>query len=117
MNIALWIVQGLLALMFIFAGMTKAFQYEKVKSSMPWAKDASKGYVNFIGWAELLGGIGLIIPWATDIVPILTPIAAVGIAVIMLLSAVVHAKRKEYQAIGMNIILLALAVFVAVMRF
>ncbi len=116
MNIALWIVQGLLALMFIFAGMTKAFQYEKAKASMPWVKDSSKGLVTFIGVSELLGGLGLIIPLATGVVPYLTPISAIALAVVMLLAAGFHAKRKEYQGIVMNIILLALAVFVAIGR-
>ncbi|MWV42796.1 DoxX family membrane protein [Paenibacillus sp. HJL G12] len=117
MNIALWIVQGLLGLMFIFAGSTKAFQYEKTKASMPWVKESSKGLVIFIGIAELLGGLGLILPEATGILPILTPIAAVGLGVVMLLAAGFHAKRKEYQGIGMNIILLVLAVFIAIGRF
>ncbi|MUT65959.1 DoxX family protein [Paenibacillus sp. NEAU-GSW1] len=116
MNIALWVVQGLLALMFIFAGMTKAFQYEKAKASMPWVKDASKSLVTFIGLVELLGGIGLILPWSTDIAPSLTPIAAIGLALIMLFAVVFHAKRKENQAIGMNIILLVLAIFVVIGR-
>lgn len=117
MNIALWIAQGLLALMFIFAGSMKAFQYEKAKASLPWAKDASRGFVAFIGIAELLGGLGLILPLATGIAPILTAIAAIGLGVIMILAAVFHARRKENQAILMNIILLALTVFVAFGRF
>lgn len=116
MNIALWVVQILLALMFVSAGFTKAFQYEKVKASMPWVKEYSKAFVTFIGVSELLGGIGLIVPYATGIVPILTPIAGIALAVIMVLAAAFHAKRKEYQAIGMNVILLALAVFVAIGR-
>lgn len=116
MNIALWIAQALLALMFIFAGMTKAFQYEKAKSTLPWVKDVSRGLVTFIGLAELLGGIGLIVPWAADVAPNLTPSAAAGLAVIMLFAAIYHAKRKENQAIGMNIILLALAIFVVIGR-
>lgn len=117
MNIALWIVQGLLALMFIFAGMMKSFQVEKAQATMPWAKDSSKGFVRFVGLSELLGGLGLILPQATDIAPILTPIAALALAFIMLLAAFYHAKRKEYSGIGMNILLLALAVFVAIGRF
>ncbi|NOU97419.1 hypothetical protein GC093_29940 [Paenibacillus sp. LMG 31456] len=68
MNIALWIVQGLLALMFITAGTMKAFQYEKAKTSLPWVKDSSKGLVTFIGVSELLGGLGLILPQATGVV-------------------------------------------------
>lgn len=117
MNIALWIVQGILALMFIIAGMTKTFQYEKAKAGMPWVSEYPKGLVTFIGVSELLGGIGLIVPYATGIAPVLTPIAAIGLAIIMLFAAVFHAKRKENQAIGMNVILLALAVFVAIFRF
>jgi uncharacterized membrane protein YphA (DoxX/SURF4 family) len=117
MNIILWIAQGLLGLIFLMAGITKGFQYEKAKNMMPWVKDASKGLVTFIGIAELLGAIGLILPLALDISPILTPMSAVGLAIIMLLAAIFHAKRKEYGAIGINIILLALAVFVAIGRF
>ncbi|QAY67914.1 DoxX family protein [Paenibacillus protaetiae] len=117
MNIAVWIIQGLLAFMFIMAGMMKTVQYEKAKASQPWMKESSKGLVNFIGAVELLGGIGLILPQATGVIPSLTPIAAIGIAAIMLLAAVFHARRAEYSGIMMNIILLALAVFVAVYRF
>ncbi|MEH7253268.1 DoxX family protein [Neobacillus niacini] len=117
MNIALWIVQILLALMFLMAGSTKAFTYEKAKASMPWVQDTSKGLVIFIGVAELLGALGLILPLALRIAPILTPLAALGLGVVMILAAGFHAKRKENKAIGMNIILLALALFVAIGRF
>lgn len=117
MNIALWIGQGILALMFIMAGLMKTFQYEKAKASLPWVKEYSKGFVAFIGIAELLGGIGLIVPHAADIAPVLTPIAAIGLGFVMFLAAVFHAKRKENQAIGMNVIILAIAVFVAIGRF
>jgi uncharacterized membrane protein YphA (DoxX/SURF4 family) len=73
--------------------------------------------VTFIGVSELLGGLGLIIPYATGIAPILTPIAALGLGLVMILAAGFHVKRKEKQVIGMNIILLALAIFVAIERF
>ena len=116
MNIALWIVQILLGVMFLTAGTMEAFSYEKAKASLPWVKDSSKGLVTFIGVTELLGGLGLILPYALGIAPILTPIAAFGIVVIMILASGLHAKRKEYQGIGMNIILLALALFVAIGR-
>ncbi|SFE88650.1 DoxX-like family protein [Paenibacillus catalpae] len=117
MNMALWAAQVLLALMFIPAGVMKTFQPDKVRSTMPWAKDASKGLVVFIGLSELLGGLGLILPWATDLAPVLTPIAALGIAVIMLFAAIFHARRAEYGSIGMNVIMLAIAIFVAIGRF
>lgn len=116
MNIALWIVQGLLGLAFLMFGMMKAFQYEKAQASLPWAKNSSKGFVNFIGFAELLGGLGLILPWALGIADILTPIAAIALGFIMLFAAVFHTKRKENQAIGMNIVFLALLIFIAIGR-
>lgn len=117
MSIALWIVQIALGLAFIMFGSMKSFQYEKARSSLPFVDEYSKGFVQFIGAAEILGGLGLIFPYALGIAPILTPIAAVGIALIMVLAAIFHAKRKENQAIGMNILFLALALFVAIGRF
>ncbi|WP_148631147.1 DoxX family protein [Bacillus sp. E214] len=116
MNIALWVVQIILGLAFIMFGAMKAFQYEKAKASLPWVKDSSKGLVTFIGMAELLGGLGLILPYVTGIAPILTPIAALGLGLVMILAAGLHVKRKENQAISMNIIFLVPAIFVAIGR-
>ncbi len=113
MNITLWVIQGLLAAMFIMAGMMKAFQYEKAKEKLPWVKDVSKGLVTFIGISELLGGIGLIAPQATGILPILTPVAAIGLSVIMLLAARFHLSRKEMPGVITNLVILVLAAFVA----
>lgn len=117
MNIALWAVQIILGLMFLMAGASKAFQYEKTKAKMPWIKDVSKSLVIFIGIAEVLGGLGLILPQAIGFVPILTPLAAIGLAVVMVFAAIFHFNRKEYQGIGMNIILLLFALFIAWGRF
>ncbi|MBP3964643.1 DoxX family protein [Paenibacillus lignilyticus] len=116
MNIALWVAQILLALMFLMGGMMKTFQYEKVKASMPWAKDSSRGFVLLIGLSELLAAIGFIVPPATDILPWLAGVAAIGIAVIMALAIGVHARRGENQAIVMNVVILAIAVFIAIGR-
>lgn len=116
MNIALWIVQILLAFMFLMAGSMKAFNYAKAKESLPWVKDVSKGLVTFIGVAELLAGVGFILPAALNILPVLTPMAAIGIAIIMILSALFHLRRKEYTGIVFNVVLLALALFVAIGR-
>jgi uncharacterized membrane protein YphA (DoxX/SURF4 family) len=116
MNIALWVAQILLAGMFIMAGTMKAFAYEKAKASIPWVKETSPGFVRFIGVAELLGGIGMILPVALDITPSLTGIAALGIALIMLLAAVFHARRKENKEIGMNVIIMLIAIFIVIGR-
>jgi uncharacterized membrane protein YphA (DoxX/SURF4 family) len=117
MNIALWIVQVLLGGMFLMAGVMKAFQYERAKASLFWVKDVPRGLVTFIGISELLGGLGLLLPAITGILPWLTPLAGVGLALIMLLAIGFHASRREAQAIGFNAVLLVLAAFVAYGRF
>jgi uncharacterized membrane protein YphA (DoxX/SURF4 family) len=119
MNLTLWIVQILLAAAFIPPAIMKAFFYEtfRAKFPWPWARDVGKGLVVFIGISELLGGIGLILPWATGIMPGLTPLAACGLALIMLLAALFHAKRREPSGIVSNVILGGLAAFVAWGRF
>jgi uncharacterized membrane protein len=118
MNIALWIVQGLLALAFIAAGVMKSTQpKEKLAERMTWVNDFSLGTVRFVGIAELLGGLGLILPWATGIATILTPLAASGLALTMVLAALYHLRKREYALIVPNIVLLALSLFVAIGRF
>lgn len=118
MNVFLWIVQGLLAAMFVMAGLMKATQpKEKLAASLPWVESFPLGVVRFIGVAELLGGIGLILPAVTGTAPILTPVAAVGLAVTMALAAVWHGRRKEFSSIGINAVLLILSLVVAWGRF
>ena len=117
MNIALWIVQVLLGGMFLMAGVMKAFQYERAKASLFWVKDVPRGLVTFIGISELLGGLGLLLPAITGILPWLTPLAGAGLALVMVLAIGFHASRREAQAIGFNAVLLVLAAFVAYGRF
>ena len=117
MNIVLWVLQALLAVMFLMAGVMKAFQYERAKAQLKWVGDVSHGLVTFIGVSELLGGIGLILPALTRILPWLTPLAAVGLAVVMVLASGFHATRREYSNIATNAVLFVLAAFVAYGRF
>jgi putative exporter of polyketide antibiotics len=84
---------------------------------MPWVNDYSPGMVKFVGAAELIGAIGLILPQATGIATILTPLAAVGLAVIMVLATIHHSRKGETQGLITTVILLALSIFVAVGRF
>jgi putative oxidoreductase len=114
MKIGLWIVQGLLALMFIFAGFGKlTAPISELAAQMPWVLDFSESMVRFVGASEVLGGLGLILPSLLRIKPVLTPLAALGLAVVMLLAAVYHATKGEYPAIGINAALAGLALFVA----
>lgn len=118
MNIVLWIVAGLLAAIFLLAGLMKVSQpKEKLATNMAWVEDFSPGQVKAIGLVEILGAIGLILPAATGIAVILTPLAALGLALTMLVAAIVHVRRKEFPMVAINLVLMALALFVAIGRF
>jgi uncharacterized membrane protein YphA (DoxX/SURF4 family) len=118
MNVVIWIVQIVLGLAFILAGFMKSTQpREKLSAQMTWVEDYSGQQVKLIGIVEVLGGLGLILPAWTGIAPILTPLAATGLAIVMVLAAVVHVRRKETNRTPVNAVLFALAVFVAITRF
>jgi uncharacterized membrane protein len=118
MNIIVWIIQGILALMFVMAGIMKTTQpKDKLIKSLPWVNDYSLSTVRFIGISELLGAVGLIVPQFSGILPILTPVAAVGLAVIMVLAAAHHIPKSEYKEVIFNSILFILSAVVAFYRF
>lgn len=118
MNVVVWVFQVLLAIAFLFSGAGKLLRpREELRKQMAWVEDFSDTQVKVIGALEVLGALGLILPAWTGIAPILTPIAATGLAVDMAVAAVVHGRRKEYRMIGVNAVLFVLAFFVAVMRF
>jgi len=115
MTIAVWIVSGLLALAYLGAGgMKLATPKQKLGPQMAWAESFSPLQIKLIGLAEVLGAFGLIVPVLTGIAPILTPIAAIGLALIQIGAIVTHLRRKE--PVIVNLVLLALAVFIAVTR-
>jgi hypothetical protein len=112
MNIALWIAQGILAV-FVFAGFMKATTPRlKLAEKMPWALDYSDGMVKFIGISQILGGLGVILPWLTGIATWLTPLAAAGLALVMALAAIYHLRKGEYKEIIINLVFMSLALFV-----
>jgi hypothetical protein len=84
---------------------------------MIWVNAVPVGLVRFIGASELAGALGLILPAATRIKPSLTPLAASGLIVVMVLAAAFHASRGELQALPINFVLGGLAAFVAWGRF
>jgi uncharacterized membrane protein YphA (DoxX/SURF4 family) len=119
MNLALWIVAGVLAASFAGSGLMKLVvpKDKLVSSGQGWAQDVTPTNIRLIGVVELLGAAGLILPAVTHIAPVLVPLAAIGLALVMVGAAVVHARRNEPVNIGVNAVLLALAVFVAWGRF
>ena len=119
MNVVLWIIAGLLAVAFAGAGLMKLAQ-PKAKlaaSGMAWTEDFSDGQVKGIGAVEVLGALGLILPAALGIAEVLTPLAAAGLAITMVIAAITHVRRGEGSMVPVNIVLGGLALFVAIMRF
>lgn len=119
MNTVLWVIAVVLAVAFLGAGVMKLVQpKEKLAASgMGWAENYSAGTIKLIGALEVLAAIGLMLPAALDIAPILVPLAALGLVIIMIGAIVVHARRRETPAIGFNVVLLLLAAVVAWGRF
>ena len=111
MKIVLWIVQILLALVFIASGSMKLFAFDQFAASAPAFAD-QRGLVTFIGMAELAGAFGLILPALTRILPVLTTWAAVGLATIMVLATGFHLLRSEISHAIVTVVLLALAIVV-----
>lgn len=118
-NIALWILQVLLGLAFISAGVMKTFQPIEalLASGLTWVNDFPVLMVRFIGVSELAGGLGLILPAALRIKPILTPVAGFALALVMLLALAYHAVKGEFQAFPINLVLGGLSAFVGWGRF
>jgi uncharacterized membrane protein YphA (DoxX/SURF4 family) len=118
-NVVVWIVTGLLAVLFLMAG---AMKLAKSKAqlvenpSMGWAEDFSPAVLKFIGLAEVAGAAGLVLPGAFDVATWLVPTAAIGLAGVMAGAVITHLRRKEYPNMVVNLVLLALAVFVAIER-
>ena len=118
MNTAVWIVQILLALAFGATGFMKITQpREKLQTNMKFVEDFSDNVVKGIGTLEALAAIGLILPFLTGILPVLTPLAAVGLVCVMIGAIYTHFRRGEASATGVNVVLLLLALFVVYGRF
>jgi uncharacterized membrane protein len=114
LHAVLWLVQALLAVVFLLVGYTHALAPMAVAvARAPWAASLPVALVRFIGVAELSGALGLVLPAATRIRPALTPLAAAGLATVMLLAIPFHLPRGETNLIAINLVLGALAAFVA----
>jgi uncharacterized membrane protein YphA (DoxX/SURF4 family) len=110
MTYALWIVQGLLALLFLFAGGMKLVQpIEVLTEQMP----LPGLFVRFIGVAEVLGAIGLILPGLLRIRPGLTPLAAAGLVIIMIGATVLTLAGGEVALALIPLVVGLLSAFVA----
>ena len=121
MNLTLWIVAGLLAVAYLSGGGVKLIMpKEKIVATSAgarWADDFSAGSVKAIGVLEVLGAVGLVLPAVLDIAPVLVPLAALGLVMIMVGAVITRIRRHEFKVIVANLAYLALAGFVAWGRF
>ena len=119
MNTTVWIAQALLAIAMAGAGAMKLMKpkAELATSGMAWVEDFRDDQVKGIGSLEILAALGLILPALLDLAPELVGVAAVGVVLLMLGAAATHIKRGEGQMVPVNLVIAAIAVFIAVMRF
>lgn len=121
MNLALWIVTGLLAAV-LLVSTSKAFVPKKKivvagGAAAEWVEDFSPGALKAIAALELLGVAGLILPAVLDIAPVLVPLAATGVALLFTGAVIMRLRRGERATIVPDLVYLAMAVFVAWGRF
>lgn len=114
LRVTLWVLQVALALFFMMVGYSHALApFDQVAQQAIWMQHVPRALSLFIGYAELAGGLGLIVPAATRIAPWLTPLAALGLGTIMILAIPFHIVRGEASVIWIHALLAGLALFVA----
>jgi hypothetical protein len=120
MNIALWIAAGFVAVVFLVSSAKLFVSKEKIASmgeAVRWVEDFSPGFLKALAVLELMGAVGLILPAALDIAPVLVPVAATGAVLLMVGAVIVRLRRGEGRLVVGNLVLLAVAAFVAWGRF
>lgn len=121
MNLALWIAAGLLATAYLIGGGLKVILPKaKIAATGPsaaWVEDFSASGVKAIGTVEVLGAVGLLLPAVLDIAPILVPLAALGLAIVMVGAVITRIRRHEFKYVVADVAYLALTAFVAWGRF
>jgi uncharacterized membrane protein YphA (DoxX/SURF4 family) len=117
-TVVLWILQLVLAFVFLAAGLTKLSQpRDKLEAAMAWVRDFTSPVVKAIGLLEVLAAFALIIPWLFDLAPVFTPLAALGLVALMVGATLTHLRRKEIPYAAGTSVLLVLSAIVAVGRF
>ena len=114
MNIAIWLVQVLVAIFFLFNGFMKTFlPIADLSNQVPWVLDIPEALVRFIGIVEISGGLGVVLPAITRILPWVAVVASGGLGIHMFLAVVFHISRGEFPNIILPVIILALAAIIA----
>lgn len=112
-NIGIWAAQVIGAALFIMSGAMKLFTpIPELSAMMPWAGEYSAGFVRFIGVVDIAGGLGLLLPSLTRILPRLTVIAAAACVLLQILAVAFHASRGEFEVLPLNIVYIGCALIV-----
>lgn len=110
----LWISQGLIALIYLWAASMKLTKHPAELAGMiPWAADYSVTFLRVIGLIDLAGGVGILLPALTRVMPRLTVVASVAIVGHQLFAIVFHVSRGEFAVLPFNAVLIALSLWVA----
>jgi hypothetical protein len=120
MNLALWIGTGLLAVVALVGGATKAFipkQQLAAQAGAEWTQTASASFIKTLGVLELLAAVGLTLPAALDIAPVMVPVTAVCWVLLMVGAVIIHGRLGQYKLMMVTLAYFALAVFIAWGRF
>jgi uncharacterized membrane protein YphA (DoxX/SURF4 family) len=119
MNLTLWILQGVLAAVFVGSGLAKSTMSKErmLATGQTGVAPYPLPVIRLVAAAELLAAAGLLLPWATGVAPVLTPLAAVGLCLVMAGAAASHARLREPGSVAANALLFALALTVAIGRF
>jgi uncharacterized membrane protein YphA (DoxX/SURF4 family) len=114
LRVGLWAVQILLFLVFTGTGLWKLFTpIPQLAAMIPWAGEVPAPFLYATGVLDLLGGIGILLPAVTRIAPALTVLAALGCTALQVGAIVFHLSRGEAADTPFNVLLAALALFVA----
>jgi len=117
LNIGLWIAQVSLLGIYGAYGVYKTFFTEKAQEKMTWTNGRTDNFIRFVGVAELLGGVGVVLPMTTGILPWLTPIAAIGLTLVQGFAIFTeHLPKKEYKVLPLNLYFTAMSIFVVIGR-
>ena len=109
METLILVLQIGLTCVFLYFGSLKVFMpIEKIEKRVTWARDYSHSRLKLFGFLEILGALGLILPYNLDFYPILTPVAATALSMIMAGAAMVHLRRDEIKMILLNIFIIFL---------
>lgn len=114
LHVTLWLIQLMLAASLLWAASMKLFQpLDQLGALWPWTNQVPRSLVTLTGMVDVLGALGLVLPMLLNVKPALTPLAAVGVILMMLTASIFHIARGEVSLIGVNVIFTLLAAGVA----